>query len=246
MKYGIKITKPWSKEMYAHNEDVKETVINEVRDRWEIAYQEAEQDFLDNLEEDQQGMLFEDSDWNNANQTMQEIQEAVTIVNFATGFEVGTAYTRRAGYEIVGRDNTRLSDKWANGLVTLHGLQTHDFPNCFFMGVTQGGFTANFPHMLNEQSLHIAYMMKQCKNSNANCIEASIEGENDWVAEIKRMAAFNDQFLQECTPGYYNNEGSPDPSTSLIGSQYGGGPEAFFQIIRDWRSDGTLKGTELS
>mgnify|MGYP003114804819 FL=1 len=88
MKYGIKITKPWSKEMYAHNEEVKETVINEVRDRWEIAYQEAEQHFLDDLEEDQQGMLFEDSDWLNANQTMQEIQEAVTIVNFASGFEI--------------------------------------------------------------------------------------------------------------------------------------------------------------
>ena len=88
MKYGIKITKPWSKEMYAHNEEVKETVVNEVRDRWEIAYQEAEQDFLDNLEEDQQGMLFEDGDWSNANQVMQEIQEAVTIVNFGSGFEV--------------------------------------------------------------------------------------------------------------------------------------------------------------
>jgi len=88
MKYGIKITKPWSKEMYAHNEEVKETVVNEVRDRWEIAYQEAEKDFLDNLEEDQQGMLFEDGDWLNANQTMQEIQEAVTIINYATGFDV--------------------------------------------------------------------------------------------------------------------------------------------------------------
>ena len=88
MKYGIKITKPWSKEMYDHNEEVKETVVNEVRDRWEIAYQEAEKDFLDNLEEDQQGMLFDDSDWNNANQTMQEIQEAVTIINYATGFDV--------------------------------------------------------------------------------------------------------------------------------------------------------------
>ncbi len=88
MKYGIKITKPWSKEMYAHNEEVKETVVNEVRDRWEIAYQEAEKDFLDNLEEDQQGMLFEDGDWHNANQTMQEIQEAVTIVNYATGFDI--------------------------------------------------------------------------------------------------------------------------------------------------------------
>ena len=88
IKYGIKITKPWSKEMYAHNEEVKEIVVNEVRDRWEIAYQEAEKDFLDNLEEDQQGMLFEDGDWHNANQTMQEIQEAVTIVNFGSGFEV--------------------------------------------------------------------------------------------------------------------------------------------------------------
>ena len=88
MKYGIKITKPWSKEMYAHNEEVKETVINEVRDRWEIAYQEAEQYFLDDLEEDQQGMLFEDADWHNANQTMQEIQEAVTIINYASGFDI--------------------------------------------------------------------------------------------------------------------------------------------------------------
>ena len=85
IKYGIKVVKPWSKEMYAHNEEVKETVVNEVRDRWEIAYQEAEQDFLDNLAEDQQGMLFEDGDWH---QIMQEIQEAVTIINYASGFDV--------------------------------------------------------------------------------------------------------------------------------------------------------------
>jgi len=88
IKYGIKVVKPWSKEMYAHNEEVKEIVVNEVRDRWEIAYQEAEQDFLDNLAEDQQGMLFEDGDWHNANQIMQEIQEAVTFINYASGFEV--------------------------------------------------------------------------------------------------------------------------------------------------------------
>ena len=88
IKYGIKVVKPWSKEMYAHNEEVKETVVNEVRDRWEIAYQEAEQDFLDHLEEDQQGMLFEDSDWSNANQIMEEIQEAVTVINYGCGFEI--------------------------------------------------------------------------------------------------------------------------------------------------------------
>ena len=64
---------------------------------------------------------------------------------YATGFEVGTAYTRRAGYDILGRGGFKLSDKWADGLCTLHGFQTRGFPNCFFMGVTQGGFHGELP-----------------------------------------------------------------------------------------------------
>ena len=165
---------------------------------------------------------------------------------FATGFEVGTAYTRRAGYEIVGKDGVELSEKWSDGLRTLHGFQSNGFPNCFFMGITQGGFTANFPHMLNEQSHHITYIINQCMENNVNCIEASMEGEDDWVSTIKTTAVFNQKFLQECTPGYYNNEGNPGSGNSLLGSQYGRGPEAFFQILRDWREEGTLKGVEFS
>ena len=165
---------------------------------------------------------------------------------FATGFEVGTAYTRRAGYDITGREGLTLSEKWSQGMRTLHGFQTRGFPNCFFMGVTQGGFTANFPHMLNEQSLHIAHMIGHAMNSNVNCIEASQAGEDGWVDTIKSMAVFNQRFLEECTPGYYNNEGKPGQGNSLLGSQYGGGPEAFFQILRDWREAGTFEGVELS
>ena len=165
---------------------------------------------------------------------------------FATGFEVGTAYTRRAGYDVLGKAGQMLSDKWDEGLRTLHGFQTNGFPNCFFMGVTQGGFTANFPHMLNEQSLHIAYMVNQCMSSNANCVEASVEGEDAWVETIKQLAVFNKSFLESCTPGYYNNEGMPGGGNSLLGSQYGGGPEAFFKIIRDWRDKGGMEGVEIS
>ena len=165
---------------------------------------------------------------------------------YATGFEVGTAYTRRAGYDIAGKDGLTLSEKWAEGMRTLHGFQTHGFPNCFFMGVTQGGFTANFPHMLNEQSVHIAYLIGHAMNSNVNCVEASVAGEDGWVDTIRKMAVFNQRFLEECTPGYYNNEGKPGQGNSLLGSQYGGGPEAFFQILRDWREAGTLEGVELS
>ena len=174
------------------------------------------------------------------------VEYELDCIIFATGFEVGTAYTRRAGYDITGKGGRTLSDKWANGLRTLHGFQTNGFPNCFFMGVTQGGFTANFPHMLNEQSLHIAYMVSEVMEGNASCLEPSVAGEDEWVDTIKRMSMFNQKFLEECTPGYYNNEGQPGTGNSLIGSAYGGGPEAFFQILRDWRAEGTMQGVELS
>ena len=35
---------------------------------------------------------------------------------FATGFEVGTSFTRRAGYDIIGRDGRTLSEHWSDGL----------------------------------------------------------------------------------------------------------------------------------
>ena len=170
----------------------------------------------------------------------------VDCLIYATGFEVGTAYTRRAGYDVVGKGGLTLSQKWGEGMRTLHGFQTHGFPNCFFMGVTQGGFTANFPHMLNEQSLHIAYMVGQARTSNAHCLETTREAEDDWVNAIREKAVFNQAFLEQCTPGYYNNEGQPGAGNSLIGSQYGGGPEEFFRIIRAWRDEGSMAGIALS
>ncbi len=156
------------------------------------------------------------------------------------------AYARRAGCDIAGKGGLALSEKRRNGMRTLRGFQPRGFPNCFFMGVTQGGFTANFPHMLNEQSLHVACMVGHAANSDAACVEASQAGEDGWVDAIKRAAALSQRFLEECTPGRYNNEGKPGQGSSLLGSQYGGGPEAFFQILRGWRAAGTLAGVELS
>ena len=49
------------------------------------------------------------------------IEYDVDCIIFATGFEVGTAYTRRAGFEIYGRDGQTLTDYWADGPRTLHG-----------------------------------------------------------------------------------------------------------------------------
>ncbi|HEY8949482.1 MAG TPA: NAD(P)/FAD-dependent oxidoreductase, partial [Rhizomicrobium sp.] len=73
---------------------------------------------------------------------------------YGTGFEVGTGYARRSGYEVYGKGGQSLTDKWKDGVSTFHGFYSRGFPNMFLVSNTQSGFTANFPHMLNEQSKH--------------------------------------------------------------------------------------------
>ena len=166
----------------------------------------------------------------------------VDCLIFATGFEVGTGYTRRSGFEVIGRDGVTLSGKWAGGVSTLHGFQSNGFPNCFFMGLVQGGFTANFTHMLNEQSIHIAYIVNHATETEARTVEATEQAEEEWVATIGRLALNNQKFQAECTPGYYNNEGMPEPGVGFTAGQYGGGPVEFFRLMSEWRAEGGLAG----
>ena len=155
---------------------------------------------------------------------------------------MGTGYTRRSGFEVIGRDGVTLSGKWAGGVSTLHGFQSNGFPNCFFMGLVQGGFTANFTHMLNEQSIHIAYIVNHATETEARTVEATEQAEEEWVATIGRLALNNQKFQAECTPGYYNNEGMPEPGVGFTAGQYGGGPVEFFRLMSEWRAEGGLAG----
>ncbi len=165
-------------------------------------------------------------------------------VIFATGFEVGTDYTRRSGYDLIGRNGQSLKDKWADGIATLHGMQTSGFPNCFIISQAQSGFTVSFPHAMNEQAKHIAYIIQQVAQSNAKVVEVTEEAEQEWVQEIIKMSRLSESFQAECTPGYYNNEGKPNPKSVQNGS-YGAGPVKFFKVIEGWREEGTLAGLEL-
>jgi cyclohexanone monooxygenase len=53
------------------------------------------------------------------------------------------------------------------------------------------------------------------------------------------------KFLEECTPGYYNNEGNVQAMSARNGS-YGAGPVAFVKVLEDWRAEGSLAGLELN
>jgi cyclohexanone monooxygenase len=169
----------------------------------------------------------------------------VDCLIYATGFEVGTSYTRRAGYEITGRGGVTLTETWRDGVSTLHGMHVHGFPNCFLISNSQSGFTANFPHMLNEQSKHVAYIVAEAGKRQARQVETSKAAEDAWVRTIMDSAILRQRFQEECTPGYYNNEGQPSALAARNGP-YGRGPVAFVQLIEAWREAGDLEGLELS
>ncbi len=63
---------------------------------------------------------------------------------------------------------------------------------------------------------------------------------------IREFARSNQDFQLNCTPGYYNNEGKPGERPGWFGGTYGGGAQAFFKVLRDWRAEGDLKGLELA
>ena len=167
----------------------------------------------------------------------------VDCIIFATGFEVGTGYTRRAGYDVTGANGTKLSVKWRNGLRTLHGLHSRDFPNLMFIQSGQAAFTTNFPHYMDEQAQHIGYIIKTCKERGIKTVQPIQEAEDAWVEEIIELSRISDSFQEACTPGYYNNEGQANPSTRQ-NSAYGKGPNKFFARMKAWREEGLLSGLE--
>ena len=163
---------------------------------------------------------------------------------FATGFEVGTDYARRAGCQLIGRSGISLTEKWADGIRTLHGMHSRGFPNCFIMSNAQAGFTANFPHLLNEQSQHLSYIIKHALDHEIKTIEVTEEAEQEWVDTVIKLARLGESFFADCTPGYYNNEGKLGERSRQNGF-YGGGSVQFFKILEEWRAEGGLKGLAL-
>tara|TARA_E500000178_G_scaffold69862_1_gene67522 strand:- start:6250 stop:8085 length:1836 start_codon:yes stop_codon:yes gene_type:complete len=169
----------------------------------------------------------------------------VDCIIYATGFEVGTSYTQRAGYDVIGKTGQTLSEKWADGTRTLHGIHVNEFPNLFIVSNSQAGFTTNFPHAMDETARHIGYILDRCRSENWRTVEATKEAEDAWVEEIIAVSRFSEEFQAACTPGYYNNEGQPNPQ-SVQNGPYGKGSRPYFKITAAWREEGNLAGLDKS
>ncbi|MFP6625263.1 MAG: NAD(P)/FAD-dependent oxidoreductase [Myxococcota bacterium] len=170
----------------------------------------------------------------------------VDCLIYATGFEVGTDYARRAGCEIIGREGLSLTSKWAKQVSTFQGLLSRGFPNCFLMGGMQSGITPNFTELYTEQSQHIAYIIAHASKHAVRTVETSEQAEADWVKQIFGSGAPTGGFGVDCTPGYYNNEGQPGAGPGWFGGNFPGNAQQFFKVLREWRDQGDLEGLELA
>ena len=168
------------------------------------------------------------------------VEYEVDCLIYATGFEVGTAYTRRAEFEVYGRDGLSLSDYWADGMKTYHGFLSNGFPNCFHMGLTQTGLAPNFTYMLNGQAVHIAHLISQVEARDAKSIEPTLEAEDEWV-KLVTSPTFMTEYQNTCTPGYYNGEGKNE-GHGFIETQYPDGAVPFYDMLAAWRAQGDFEG----
>lgn len=153
---------------------------------------------------------------------------------FATGFEVGTDYCHRTGFELIGRDGITLTDRWRDGVRTFQGLCANGFPNCFIESIAQAGLTVNFPYLLDVQASHVAWIIAWALEHGVSEVEASPEAEAAWVEAVVARSAATAERAKTCTPGYYNREGKADAKTRQ-GSFFFGAPTEYADILETWR-----------
>ncbi|MFI6902262.1 flavin-containing monooxygenase [Nonomuraea sp. NPDC050394] len=170
----------------------------------------------------------------------------VDCVIYASGFEVGTDYTRRAGYDVTGRGGVRLSAYWQEGMRTLHGTHVHGFPNVFIVQPAQGAnLVSNIPHNLTESGLTIAMIVRHALDRGHVRVEASKQAEDAWL-DLLMSGPGTLLGGADCTPGYYNNEGQDPGRKGWLSLGYPLGAGAYFAYLEQWRTSGDFAGLDFT
>jgi cation diffusion facilitator CzcD-associated flavoprotein CzcO len=169
----------------------------------------------------------------------------VDCIIFASGFEVGTDHTRRAGFDMTGVGGVKLSEAWAEGMRTFQGIQVHGFPNAFIVQFAQAAnFVVNVPHNWTETGSTIAAIVRHAIDGGYTTVEAAAGAQKAWV-ELLLTSPGMMIGGPDCTPGYYNNEGAAARPEARYNVGYPAGALAFFKHIDKWRSSGAFEGVEF-
>jgi cation diffusion facilitator CzcD-associated flavoprotein CzcO len=173
------------------------------------------------------------------------IEYEVDCIIYASGFEVGSAPTSRAGFDPAGRDGKRLSEHWAGGVRTMHGIHVHGFPNAFLVqpntGATRFG---NLSHHLSEAAKTVAVVVARAVSVEADVVEVTRQAEDAWMGRVEVDPDWKTFLAADCTPSYLNNEG-PDLGAYSVFDSFAGDALEFFRHLQQWRDAPDLAGLEF-
>lgn len=170
----------------------------------------------------------------------------VDCLVYASGFEVTTGYTRRLGFELYGRDGQALTEAWREGAATIHGIYARGFPNLLMFSLIQGGTAANYLHVTDEVAVQTAYVIKQMIDMEGRTFEPTEEGQQHWLNILFTHLMANAKSVNECTPGFYNNEGQLGDPRMARNAAFTGGTMQYIKTLKAWREKGGLEGLEIS
>jgi cyclohexanone monooxygenase len=161
---------------------------------------------------------------------------------YATGFDSpSTFYTHRLGFDPIGVDGVSLSDCWAKGAWTLHGIFTHGFPNLCMNSHIQGGQHINFAYPATKNAEHTAWVIKRALDEGVT-LEPTTDAEEEWFQIISATIGAYGTYFAACTPGYLNNElQMPGERDSRSGCYMYSAVE-FKNILAAWRAEGSMAG----
>ena len=112
---------------------------------------------------------------------------AADAIVYATGFDAMTG--AMTAVDIVGRGGLRLKDEWEAGPRTYLGLMSAGFPNLFM--VTGPGSPSVLSNMMVSIEQHVDWIagcMAWLGQRQADCIEATPESQDSWVAHVNEVA----------------------------------------------------------
>lgn len=181
----------------------------------------------------------------------------VDVLIWGTGFFLSHGSPGDRGTMAVrGRNGKSMNQKWADGIASLHGVVTRDFPN-FFFPFNQCGVTANAMHSYQVTAEHTVYLISEAEKRHPGkkvLVEPTHEAEEAWAMRVMgNAAAFGG--MVGCTPSYINAEGRTDKireaplevqMKAARASPWGQGILDYQCIIRDWRENGDFEGVDVT
>jgi cation diffusion facilitator CzcD-associated flavoprotein CzcO len=183
----------------------------------------------------------------------------VDVLVLSTGYEIpiGSTPAERLGMQVTGQNGTTFNTKWADGVKTLHAVQTNGLPNFFLLGLAQAGGSPNQLATVDELAKHIAFIISKAVSEHGVrdlVIQPNPEAEDAYTEKIV-AGAHTYSTMGICPPSYFNGEGDlfelarqggvEMQKRLQMGSGWSKGLNSFKAMLDAWRKDQPLKDFDI-